>query len=326
VAIYVTLARDLQTQLEIADAKSKAALGKGFEIFLKQVGDEATELNVLNWVAETYRGMGESFLTSKTSVPPEAKQYLEQALGTYNKILEKGKTNPAFLKPSMAVSIRLQIAKTDRTLNKYKEAVDIFESILKTNPTMLPVQMEAARTYQDWGALGQKDRFKDAILGARPDKNNPDKTKLGKNVIWGWGEIAKMTAGNPKYLEQFHEARYNLALTRYSWAIAEKDQTKKTELLKYAKSDIAQTVGFYKDLGGPKWEGQYDSLMKKIQKSLGEPADGIAALKPKAPPPNPVNSKGEAPRSTAPAAPKTTTTSVKGPAIVKPAAASPSGK
>ena len=325
VAIYVTLARDLQTQMEIADPQSKKALGTGFEIFLNQVGAEATELNVLNWVAETYRGMGESFLTTKASVPPEAKQYLEQALATYNKILDKGKNNPAFLKPTMAVSIRLQIAKTNRTLNKYKEAMDIFETILKANPTMLPVQMEAARTYQEWGSLGEKQMpcYNMAIVGARPDKNNSDKFKQTKNVIWGWGEIAKMTAGNPKYSEQFHEARYNLALTRYSWALAEKNQAKKTELLKYAKSDIAQTVGLYKDLGGPKWEGQYDSLMKKIQKSLGEKADGIAALKPKAPPPSTPTTKGEAPKGTAPVAPKTTTTSGTGPAVVKPAAAAP---
>lgn len=312
VAIYVALARDLQTQMEIADQKSKAALGQGFEVFLKQVGEDATELNVLYWVAETYRGMGESFLTTKNIVPPEAKVYLEQALAAYNNILEKGKANKSFLSANMADSIRMQMAKTYRTLNKYKESMDIFEAILKVSPTKLPVQVEAARTYQDWGGLGAKDRFKDAILGARPDKTNPDKSKQGRNVIWGWGEIAKMTAGNPKYAEQFHEARYNLALTRYSWALAEKDPNKKTELLKYARADIAQTVGLY-DTGGPKWEGQYDSLMKKIQKSLGEKnPEGIGALRRR---PTPVNAPPKVP-----VAPKTTPTSASVPPVVKPAA------
>ena len=313
VAIYVALARDLETQMVIADPKSKAALGEGFEEFLKQVGKDATELNVLYWVAETYRGMGESFLTTKNVVPPEAKTYLEQALAAYNNILDKGKANKSFLTPNMADSIRMQMAKTYRTLNKYKESMDIFEAILKVSPTKLPVQVEAARTYQDWGGLGQKDRYKDAILGARPDKTNPDKSKQGKNVIWGWGEIGKMTAGSPKYVEQFHEARYNLALTRYSWALAEKDQTRKTELLKYARSDIAQTVGLY-DTGGPKWEAQYDSLMKKIQKSLGEKnPEGIESLRRR---PMPVNAPPKVP-----AAPTTTPTSAAAPAVVKPAAA-----
>src|SRR3954467_11832804 len=125
-----------------------------------------------------------------------------------------------------------------------------------------------------------------------------------------------MTAGNPKYLDQFHEARYNLALCRYMWALAERDENTKKQLLRYGKQDIAQTVGLYGDLGGPKWEAQYDSLMKKIQKSLLENPEGINYLKTK---PVPVNVKE--PAKVAPVAPKTTTTSSTVPAVVKPAAA-----
>ncbi|MGI8981414.1 MAG: hypothetical protein ACR2FY_19480 [Pirellulaceae bacterium] len=314
VAIYVALARDLQTQLEIADPKAKAALTPGFEEFLKQVGEDATELNVLYWVAETYRGMGESFLTNNKGVPPEAKTYLDQAVAAYKNILAKGTANKSFLTANMADSIRMQMAKTLRTLNDYKGSMDIFVEILRVSPTKLPVQVEAARTYQNWGDKGIKDRYKDAIVGARPDKNNPDEAKQNKHIIWGWGEIGKMTANNPKYVEQFHEARYNLALSRYNWALAEKDQAAKTDRFRQAKLDIAQTIGLY-DVGGPKWEGQYDALMKKIQKSLGEPVVGIEALRRRPPP---VNAK-EAPK--VPVAPKTTPTSATTPAVVKPAAA-----
>ena len=314
VAIYVTLARDLQTQLEIADPQAKVGLGQGFEVFLKQVGEDATELNVLYWVAETYRGMGESFLTSNKSVPPGAKTYLDQAVAAYKNILAKGTANKSFLTANMADSIRMQMAKTLRTLNDYKGAMDIFVEILRVSPTKLPVQVEAARTYQNWGDKGIKDRYKDAIVGARPDKNNPDKLKQNKNIIWGWGEIGKMTANNPKYAEQFHEARYNLALSRYNWALAEKDQAVKTDRFKQAKLDIAQTIGLY-DGGGPKWEGQYDALMKRIQKSLGEPVLGIESLRRR---PVPMNAK-EPPKVTV--APKTTPTSATTPAVVKPAAA-----
>lgn len=318
VAIYVALARDLQTQLEIADPKSKAGLGKGFEVFLEQVGKDATELNVLYWVAETYRGMGESFLTNNKGVPPEAKTYLDQAVAAYKNILAKGTANKSFLTANMADSIRMQMAKTLRTLNNYIAARDIFVEILRVSPTKLPVQVEAARTYQTWGDKGFKDRYKDAIVGAVPDKNNPDKNKQNKNIIWGWGEIGKMTANNPKYAEQFHEARYNLALCRYNWALAEKDQAAKTDRFKQAKLDIAQTIGLY-DGGGPKWEGQYDALMKRIQKSLGEPVVGIESLRRR---PVPVNAK-EPPK--VPVAAKTTPTSATTPAVVKPAVA-PAGK
>ncbi len=280
VAIYVALARDLQTQLEIADPKSKVGLGQGFEVFLKQVGEEASELNVLYWVAETYRGMGESFLTTKNVVPPEAKNYLEQAMGAYNNILAKGTANKSFMSANMADSIRMQIAKTNRTLNKFKEAMDIFEEILRVSPTKLPIQVEAARTYQTWGGFGPKfaNNYKLAIIGARPDNKTTDKAKLGKNIVWGWGEIAKMTAGNPKYEEQFHEARYNLALCLYNLALVEKDDAAKKKEMESAKLSIAQTLGLY-DAPPAKWETQYDTLMKRVQKTLGEKADGISSFK-----------------------------------------------
>jgi len=312
VAIYVTLARELQTQLEIADQKSKEGLEQGFRVFLEEVSKGATELNVLYWVGETYRGMGESFLTGKNTVPPQAKANLDKSLEIYNKILGMGKTNKNFLTPNMADSIRMQIAKTNRTLLKYKESVDTFEEILRVSPTKLPVQVEAARTYQNWAGFGPKfaDYYRLAIVGARPDNKTTDKARQGKNIIWGWGEIAKMTANNPKYAEQFHEARYNLALCRYLWALADKDPKTKTQGIEAAKLNIAQTIGLY-DAPGPKWEGQYDALMKKIQKSLGEPADGIKSLKGR---PTPMNTPSKVPVAA------TTPTSATGPAVVKPAA------
>jgi hypothetical protein len=149
---------------------------------------------------------------------------------------------------------------------------------------MLPVQIEAARTYQDWGSFKDKDAHENymrAILGARPDKNNPDMAKKNKNIIWGWGEIARMTAptaAGAQYKEQFHEARYNLALCRYNYAVAQKDAAKKKENFQRAKTDIAIIAGFYPDLGGDKWRTQYDSLLKVVQKALGEKALGLSAL------------------------------------------------
>jgi hypothetical protein len=140
------------------------------------------------------------------------------------------------------------------------------------------VQIEAARTYQDWGSFQDShENYLRAILGARPDK-----TKNNKNTIWGWGEIARMTApssaGGDKYKDQFHEARYNLALCRYNYAVKQKDAAKKKENFQRAKTDIAIIAGFYPDLGGEKWKAQYDTLLKKVQGALGERPLGLPAL------------------------------------------------
>jgi hypothetical protein len=219
----------------------------------------------------------------------------------------------------MKTQILLQLAKTKRSQGDYVSAMNSFESILKAQSMMLPVQIEAARTYQDWGGFkGSEENYLRAINGARPDKS-----KNGKYTIWGWGEIARMTASKDQFKDQFHESRYNLALCRYNYAIAQKDAKQKTEKLKMAQRDIAITVGFYPDLGGDKWKGQYDNLLKTIQKALGERPVGLQALQPKsAPGGTPATTGGTAGRAaSAPATPaagaKTVPTSTTAPAKAK---------
>jgi hypothetical protein len=262
--------------MEIADPQSKSALGKGFEAFLGQVAADARQLNVLNWVAETYRGMGESFLSADRKVSPEARGYFEKAAATYDKILEMGKSDSKFLSPQMATQLRLQQAKTRRSMLDYTGAMDIFESILKASPTMLPVQIEAARTYQDWASYNKPDLYQSAMFGARPDK-----AKQGRNTIWGWGEIGNRTAGDARFKDQFNEARFNLALSRYNFALSHKDEAKKTELLKRAAQDISVTFGLYGSSIDDKWRTQYDTLLKNVQRGLGDRPVGLQALEKK---------------------------------------------
>jgi hypothetical protein len=281
VAIYVSLARDLQTQMELADDDAKQGLAKGFEAFLKEVAAEATEANVLYWVADTYRAMGESFLSSGKQGRAAAMPHLESAIATYQKILDQVGKNPP--SPTLPRQIRLQMARTYRSMNKFIEAVNQYEEVLRpaTGRLLLPVQIEAAQTYQEWAGFGPKfmHHYEEAILGAKPDKTNSEKAKQTERIIWGWGEIARKTSGNPKYLDQFHEARYNLALCRYKWAMMETNAAKKAERLKQAKADIALTVALYHNLAGTKWEGQSDKLLRDVQKDMGEQPAGLQALR-----------------------------------------------
>ena len=282
VAIYISLARDLQQQMEIADPAAKKALGLGFENFLRQVGEDATELDILNWVAETYRGMGESYLTGQKGASAEAKAYLRKAADTYVKLLDLGQKSPGFLTPAMTTQLRIQLAKTKKSLGDYIAARDTYESVLKANAMLLPVQVEAAHLYQDWGAAGKEHapNYLKAMFGDRPDPR-------GKNVIWGWREIARMTASNRQFREQFFESRYNLALCRYSYAQTITDAAKKKETLTASRRDITGLIELYPDLG-EKWGPQFDTLLKTIQKTLGEPATGLSGLRsaPAAPPAN----------------------------------------
>jgi len=299
VGIYVSLARDLQRQMEIAEREAKGVLGDGFEEFLMSVAEDADELDVLYWVAETYRGMGEAFVVGPgQALPKQANGYFEKAARAYQKILDRGKKEAGFVSPSMATQIRLQVAKTRRARLEYKEAMDIFEEILKANPTMLPVQVEAARTYQDWGGqpgAGMEQNYVRAMLGARPDKNATDPKQRARNVIWGWSEIGNRTATQVQFRDVFHEARFNLVLCRYNYAVTLKDKEKKAQTLRRCVQDVNVTMSLYSKSVEEKWKAQYDTLLKNVQKALGEPPLGLKALVDKLPPP--AAAAGEGPSS-----------------------------
>ncbi|MDP7301990.1 MAG: hypothetical protein QGG09_02755, partial [Pirellulaceae bacterium] len=51
--VYVGLASDLDARMAVASDDAKESLSRGFEAFLQQLSNDATELNVMNWVAET---------------------------------------------------------------------------------------------------------------------------------------------------------------------------------------------------------------------------------------------------------------------------------
>jgi tetratricopeptide (TPR) repeat protein len=285
IGIYISLAKDLQKQMELADPASKVALGKGFEAFLGQMSKKSSDVKILNWVAETYRGMGESFGPASKGISPEAARYFDEAVKTYQRILKVNSDKPGQIAPAMVTSLKLQIARTNRATGKYKEAMDLFDEILKTQNMLLPVQIEAAKTYQDWGALkGDKMEvnYQRAIFGAR-EVVDP-KTKQKKNNIWGWAQIAKVVSSKAEYKEIFHESRFNLALARYAYAMKLAGAEQKSQL-GFAKRDIAVMYGFYPDLGGDKWKAQYEALLKNIQIGLGERPVGLTALKAAEPPP-----------------------------------------
>jgi hypothetical protein len=275
VATYFGLAQDLKRQMEIADPAAKKTLSEGFETFLKEVAADATELNVLNWVGDTYLAMGESFGTNFKTLTKQAVGYFTKAAETYQKILDKGKSDANFLPPQMATAIRIKLAKAKKYAGDYKGAADLLESILNASPMVLPAQIEAARLYQDWGGTGkgQERHYIDAIVGARPD----DK-KNGRMTFWGWGEIARMTANNPQFKDQFYDARYNLAVCRYQYALMQTDEAKRKQLMQAAQNDVSLTAKLFPELGGDEKRKQYDTLLKNIQKALGERPDGLKSL------------------------------------------------
>ena len=75
-----------------------------------------------------------------------------------------------------------------------------------------------------------------------------------------------------KFNDVFHEARYNLALCRLKYAES-KNGKERIDLLHQAEGDILVIQRLDPKMGGEKWYGQYDALLRKIQGLLGVKED-----------------------------------------------------
>jgi tetratricopeptide (TPR) repeat protein len=275
VRIYFGIARDLKSQIELSDsAANRSALSKGFETFLEQVGSEAQEFNLMNWVAETFYGMGEAFDTNKTALTPEAKRYFEKADQQFKRILDKAAKTSGWLDERLAVQIQLRAASCKRKLGDFAGAVAALEAILLKNPMMVNVQVEAAYTYQDWAAAKKSEKeYLHAMRGGETKQ-----TGKFEPVIWGWGLLGNKTANAPAFRDTFFEARYNLALCRYRQAKLQSSSSEQKKLLETSERDIKNVSIVDKTYGGEAWRPKFDTLLKTIQRDLAKKPDGLDAF------------------------------------------------
>ncbi|MBB73304.1 MAG: hypothetical protein CMJ75_02190 [Planctomycetaceae bacterium] len=266
---YATLAKDLKQQIELADSAAKRQqLTEGFETFLQQVSQGATELNVLHWVADTFTKMGEA-LEAGNARSKNASRYFTLAIGTYERILTDGGQKDFELTPAVRDSFALQLAKCYRRVRKFTACMGQLESILKERNSLVNVQLEAARTYQLWARFPRKESlYLRALTGGRPVR--------GKNTVWGFQRISKVTYRHPNLRDAFLESRYRMSECLYEWAVAlgkqDKQELKKKRLTSANKALLATVESFALD---ETWRPQYDGLLRKIQRASGKPVVGL---------------------------------------------------
>jgi hypothetical protein len=273
IGIYISLATDIQKQIDRATAATRGALIRGFEAFLSRVGEATTDIKELFWVAQTFYGLGEASGDDSGQLSADAREFYAKSIATYEKILKMAGSSKE-LTPEMVMQVQMRLANSQRKLQQYKTAMDLFEEILLARNMMLNVQVEAATTYQEWAKIGEPVLYERAIMGGRTNK------KTGKYTIWGWGKIANQTAPTKtdKYKDIFYKARYNLAFARFNQAKRQKTAEERKSVFQLAKNDIALTYRFYPEMGGDKWRPQFDALLKQIQQALGEQPTGLAGL------------------------------------------------
>ncbi len=266
--IYIVLGRELQDTLKRLRQENKAEeaekVAAGFELFLSRIKDrqEGNTFSSLNWVAETFYNLGASMDPGTGPMPDKARQYYNSAAETYLQILKRIKADESgtFAPAGAALAAQVRLAACLRSVGLYDKAMKLLLALLKQKETRVNVQIEAARTYQEWADRGEKPAyFERAIAGGR---------KGDERLVWGWIGIARRVAPYPKFQDTFHEAWYNVAFCRMKLALTQKG-AQRSETLKKAEMDILRVHQLYPEMGGEEMFAKYDALLKKIQKFRG---------------------------------------------------------
>lgn len=262
-SIYLGMAKAIRDQLDRADPVQRKKLVDAFRVFLERVATTTTDPATLQWAATTLIELAES------SMGPNMVQAAGQSavlLNTAVKTLETLKERQT--EPSLTIDF--QMGRANRILGNYKKSIDTFDGILKQKPMMLDAQVEAAHAYEQWAAVVAPkfagNAYKSALNGARPDAKK-------ENVIWGWGKIGQLTMRNPDHKATFFDARYHVALCRFLWGKAAKDQ----RVIKKAVTDITRLQSLHPEMGGAQQYAKFDQLLKTVQKELKEQPVGLVA-------------------------------------------------
>ncbi len=279
--IYIALGRELEAQVQRLRQENKTdelkKVSQGFQLFLQRISqrEKGNTFNSLNWVAATFYSLGTGYDDpSAKDVPAEAKTYYDKSLEIDKKILGQIQQDPAFAPQGAQPVVRLRMAKTERALRNFEGAIELLKELLKAHANMIDAQIEAATTYQEWGAQETK-RYLEAMGGAVNFK-----TKSGREdkLLWGWARIAIRTQPlkDSRMQDYFYLARYHLAKCRMEYA-KQKSGKDKTNGLQKAETDILFTHQIRPTLGGPDWQKKFDDLLKQIQRLLGKKPTGLPA-------------------------------------------------
>jgi hypothetical protein len=299
--IYISLGMALQEQARKLRKSGREAEAERVTAavaqFLQRIGSDPINTNwpTTAWLAQMYfnLGVGEqgnrdqigslpAESSPATNPPPEmffkpatgaARDHFTKARDAYQQMLKKAAQDPKFAPNANAIlAAQVQLGQCYRALGEYEAALKAFSSVLKEKESSLTVQQAAAYTYQARGQVEDPQWLERAIHGGHRLRST------GKNRIWGWlkiSQVAARAARNDQELrDTFFEARLNVARCRYLAATKTKGAARQQNLAK-AKQSVQSMQQLYPQLGGERWRGQFEELIKQIQEAADNNAVGL---------------------------------------------------
>lgn len=272
-AVYYSLTTELANEIKAqAEPARRASLAQGAQVLLSAVAEQASDPTFLRWAGDTLSSLAAS-LQGPTASATEARQLYREAARAYQRLLKQPGSASQPLAPATLQAVQYKLAVALQESGDLPQAIEVFRDLLKVKGSMVVAQVAAAQAYEMWAERDKRpELYEKALVGAYPAG------KRKSNVIWGWIRLARTTMRYPKFRETFFEAQYHTAYCQLRMAEAERDGAKSKRLARSAKLTIIQTQRAFPEMASGRWRSRFDSLMKRIQKRLGESAVGLKAI------------------------------------------------
>ncbi|MDA7978829.1 MAG: hypothetical protein MPJ50_08675 [Pirellulales bacterium] len=263
---YLGLGNELSQQLKALqqDTNKRAQLAKmadGFLGVLDQIADnpEGAAFNEIYWVASTYGTLGETLAELNAD---KSRGCYDKARRLYEKLVADPSVEEQYRNP-----LRVRLAESYRFIgneDSMQKGINLLLAVLNSNENFVDAQQEACQIFERWGDISNQAAYYDLAITGYRDPNSQ------KRLVWGWATLASKVQRSESYRDMYHLARLNVAECRFKKAMKQSGEEQQKSL-RQAKGDIAVTIRLGDpSLGGDAWKPRYESLLKKIQKELGQ--------------------------------------------------------
>jgi tetratricopeptide (TPR) repeat protein len=257
VNMYRSIAVQLEKQLaETRDPEVRKQFVNNLNQFLKTLQSESDDANTVIWVGKTLMSLGDSFMQQEMT--DQAKPLYTSAVAALDRAATMDVQGD-----KLKAELRRQQAIAKRSVGKFEDSYKELVTLLKESPNAWHIQMDAAKTLQQWGMVTKtKGPLVKALTGA--EKVRDEKTKRQSKLVWGWSRLAEAFKNSEKHKEAYYTSLMAAVQTRFEYGVIDGNRKIMAAALKRL------TIARNKDgeMGGPQWKPQFDELEKQIKQKM----------------------------------------------------------
>lgn len=264
-AIYGLIAAELRGQFDtIVDQGQRLNLAKNLLLFLGPLQQASSDAKTTMWVGATLIDTAKALPSESPEGQSLAKELYATAIGALESAATQGFGNDPKAEARSQELGRLQAVALAGS-GRFEEAVKQYAKILEAKPGVLPIQIDAATTLQDWARATRSPKtYELAVMGA--ERRADPKTKRAQNVIWGWRQLVVATRNDDKFRQDFYRSLLRLAECRLEYGELLKNKTSFETALKELEGVKARDP----QLGGAAWKPKFDELERKLKSLAGQ--------------------------------------------------------